>query len=165
MDAASKAEPNPTTAERTSDVEMTVTRLFDAPPRLVFEAWTKPELLLRWWAPRALGISFVSCEIDPRTGGSYRFVFRHPDAPQPMAFFGRYLEVVPPSRMVWTNEEAGETAQVTTLTFEARGGQTLLTLCDRYPSKAVLDEAIASGGTGGVEGSFEQLDELLAELG
>ena len=165
MDARRESEPqavkNVTTSERKSDTELVVTRTFNAPPRIVFEAWTIPELLLKWWAPKSFGVSFLSCEADVRAGGTYRFVFAHPASKEPMAFFGRYLEVSPPSRLVWTNEEAGEAGQVTTVTFEEKGGKTLLVMHDRYPSKAALDEAIASGSTGGTWETFEQLDALL----
>src|SRR5690606_24060834 len=99
--------------------------IFDGPPRIVFAAWTKPELLMRWWAPKSFGITFISCEADVRTGGTYRFVFGNPGSDQPMAFVGRYIDVDPPSRLVWTNEEADDGA-VTTVTFEERDGQTLL---------------------------------------
>jgi uncharacterized protein YndB with AHSA1/START domain len=151
--------------ERTSDREMVVTRIFNGPARLVFEAWTKPELLQRWWAPRSFGVSFVSCELDARTGGTYRFVFSHPSFDQPMAFFGRYLEVTPPSRLVWTNEENADGGAVTTVTFEERGTETLVVMHDRYPSKDALDAAIASGSTSGCGETFEQLDELLGTIG
>jgi uncharacterized protein YndB with AHSA1/START domain len=155
-----------TTAERTSERETVVTRTFNAPARIVFAAWTKPELLQRWWAPKSFGIAFVSCEADVRPGGSYRFVFSHPQAEQPMAFFGRYLEVTPNARLVWTNDEDGEGAgAVTTVTFEERGGETLVVMHDLYPSKAALDAAIASGSTGGMPETFEQLDAMLATLG
>ncbi len=156
---------NATTVERTSDLEIAVTRTFDGPAHLVFEAWTKPELLKRWWAPKSFGISFVSCEADVRTGGTYRFVFSHPDAEQPMAFFGRYIEVTPNSRIVWTNEETPG-GPISTVTFEERDGKTLLVLRELYPSKEALDEAIASGstGTGAAGEQFELLDELLVGL-
>ena len=153
---------NPTNVERKSERELVVTRSFNAPARLVFEAWTKPELLMRWWAPKSFGVSFLSCEADVRAGGTYRFVFGHAASEQPMAFFGRYIEVTPPSRLVWTNDEDGEGGAVTTVTFEARGGETLVVMHDLYPSKEALDGAIASGSTGGTGESFEQLDELLA---
>jgi uncharacterized protein YndB with AHSA1/START domain len=154
-----------TTMERTSDREMVVTRTSNGPARLVFEAWTTPELLKRWWAPKSFGVSFVSCELDARTGGTYRFVFSHPSFDQPMAFFGRYLEVTPPSRLVWTNEENADGGAVTTVTFEERGTETLVVMHDRYPSKDALDAAIASGSTSGCGETFEQLDELLVALG
>lgn len=153
-----------TTVERTSDRELVATRTINGPARLVFEAWTRPELMMRWWAPKSFGITFLSCEIDARTGGSYRLVFGHPASEQPMAFFGRYLEVVPPSRLVWTNEEE-ENGAVTTATFEEIDGQTRVTVHDLYPSKEALDEAMASGSTGAWPEQFEALDELLAELG
>ncbi|HVW04460.1 MAG TPA: SRPBCC family protein [Vicinamibacterales bacterium] len=154
-----------TTMERTSDREMVVTRTFNGPARLVFEAWTTPELLKRWWAPKSFGVAFVSCELDARTGGTYRFVFSHPSFEQPMAFFGRYLEVTPPSRLVWTNEENADGGAVTTVTFEERGTETLVVMHDRYPSKDALDAAIASGSTSGCGETFEQLDELLGTIG
>ncbi|GJQ21002.1 MAG: ATPase [Bacteroidia bacterium] len=152
---------NLTKVERKSERELVVTRTFDAPARLVFEAWTRPELIKRWWTPKSLGITFVSCEIDARTGGTYRFVFRHPDFEQPMAFFGRYVEVTPFSRIIWTNEESDDGA-LSTLTFEEKEGKTLLTLHELYPSKQALDDAIASGSSGAAPEQFEQLDEILA---
>src|SRR6188508_1182633 len=120
MDAKRKSEPmkNRTTVEQTSERELVITRTFDAPPRIVFEAWTKAELFQRWWVPKSLGMALLSCELDVRVGGAYRLVFSHTAAPDGMAFHGRYLEVTPPSRLVWTNEEAGGNAQITTVTFE-----------------------------------------------
>jgi uncharacterized protein YndB with AHSA1/START domain len=155
---------NPTTVERKSERELVITRTFNGPARLVFEAWTTPELLKRWWAPKSCGISFLSCEADVRTGGTYRFVFGH-GASEPMAFFGRYIEVTPHSRLVWTNDEGGDGGPITTVTFEERGGKTLLVMHDLYASKEALDGAIASGSTGGMGETFEQLDELLVALG
>ena len=156
---------NRTTAERTSEREVVVTRTFNAPARIVFEAWTKPDLLKRWWAPKSSGVSFISCEADVRTGGAYRFVFSHPGSERPMAFFGRYIEVTPPSRLVWTNEEGDEGGQVTTVTFEERGGETVVVMHDLYPSKEALDGAVASEGMTGFSETFGQLDELLVALG
>lgn len=153
---------NLTTSERSSDRELVVTRTFDGPARLVFQAWTTPELLMRWWAPKGFGITFLECELDARVGGKYRFVFHHPSFEKPMEFFGRYLEVTPHSRLVWTNEEGRDGGQVTTVTFEEKGGKTLLVMRDLYPSKEALDEAIASGSTSGCVETFEQLDEVLA---
>jgi len=162
-------EPNPmknrTTSERKSERELVVTRLFDGPAHIVFEAWTRPDLLQRWWVPKSFGASFLSCEADVRTGGAYRFVFSHADFEQPVAFFGKYLEVTPNARLVWTNEESDEGA-VTTVTFEETGGKTLIVMHDLYPSKEALDKAIASGSTSGTwEEQFEQLDELLVASG
>ena len=154
---------NRTTVERTSDRELVATRTLDGPARLVFEAWTKPELIMRWWAPKSFGISFLSCETDVRTGGSYRFVFGHAASEQPMAFFGRYIEVTPPSRLVWTNEE--ESGAVTTVTFEEKDGKTRVVVHDLYPSKEALDGAIASESTGAWPEQFEALDDLLTTLG
>jgi len=154
---------NPTTVERKSERELVVTRTFDGPAHIVFEAWTKPELLQQWWVPKSCGMSFLSCEADVRTGGTYRFVFGHPAFEQPMAFFGRYIEVTPPSRIVWTNDESADGA-VSTVTFEEKGGQTLLVLHELYPSKQALDDAIASGSTSGAGEQFEQLDSLLVTV-
>lgn len=156
---------NPTTVERASEREMVVTRTFHAPAQIVFEAWSNPELFKRWWLPESLGMTFVSCEADVRTGGTYRLVFSHPAFEQPMPFFGRYLEVVPAARIVWTNEESAENC-ISTVTFEEKDGQTLLVLRELYPSKQALDDAIASESTGtsAAPVQFELLDELLVTL-
>ncbi len=151
-----------TKVERKSEREMVVTRTFNGPPRIVFEAWTKPELMKRWWAPKSMGVPLLSCEMDVRAGGKYRFEFGH-DASKTWAFFGEYIEVIPDSRLVWTNEESDDGA-VTTVTFEEKGGQTLLTLHELYPSKEALDDAFI-GMEGGMPEQFGQLDELLATLG
>ena len=153
-----------TTTDRLSDREVVVTRSFDAPARIVFEAWTTPELLMKWWTPKSFGITFISCEADVRTGGTYRFVMGHPDFDQPMAFHGRYLEVEPPKRIVWTNEESGEKGSVTTVTFEEKNGKTHLVLSDVHPSKAALDDELAAGAIGGYPEQFNQLDILLKTL-
>ena len=169
MDARRESDPAPvknsTTVERKSERELVVTRTFNGPARIVFEAWTKPELLMRWWAPKSFGVSLVSCEADVRVGGRYRFVFAHPASKQPMEFFGRYIDVTPHSRLVWTNDEGDEGGAVTTVTFEERGGETLVVMHDLYPSKKALDDAIASGSTSGTGEQFEQLDQLLVALG
>lgn len=166
MDAESKSEfARPkyrTTAERNSDCDLVVTRRFNAPAHLVFEAWTDPRPLMRWWAPKSFGVAFVSCEADVRVGGAYKFVFSHPSSEQPMTFFGKYVDVIPNERLAWTNEEGGDNGAVTTVTFEEQGDETLVVLRDRYPSKEALDAAIASGSASGFEESFGQLDELLA---
>lgn len=156
-----KAVKHNTTAERKSDRELIVTRVFNGPPRLVFEAWARPELFQRWWAPKTFGLTILSYEADVRTGGSYRLVMSHPAAEQPMAFFGRYLEVIPSSRLVWTNDEGGEGGAVTTVTFEPKGDATVVVVHELYPSKEALDEAMASGSTSGWSEQFGQLDELL----
>ena len=156
---------SPTTVERKSERELVVTRTFNGPARILFEAWTKPELIKRWWTPKSFGMTFVSCEADVRAGGTYRFVFSHPDFPQPMAFHGRYIEVTPNSRIVWTNEE-GADGPISTVTFEEKDGKTLLTLQELYPSKKALDDAIESGSTAtsGAREQFEELDKVLATL-
>ena len=150
-----------TTIERRSECELVVTRSFDAPARIVFEAWSTPELFLRWWIPKSSGITLISSNMDIRTGGSYRLEFDHPSSEQPMAFFGTYDEVTPPSHMVWTNEES-PTGAVTTVTFSETDGRTQVVLIDRYPSKEALDDAIASDSTGAFDEQFDELDAILA---
>ncbi|HMI40976.1 MAG TPA: SRPBCC family protein [Sphingomicrobium sp.] len=152
---------NRTLVERKSDRELVVTRTFDAPARILFEVWTKPELFMRWWAPKSMGVPLLSCEMDVRAGGKYRLEFGH-DASNSFAFFGKYIEVTSGSRLVWTNDE-GEDGAVTTVTFEDKGGKTLLTFHELYPSKEALDEALI-GMEGGMPEQFEQLDELLGSL-
>ncbi|MBL8680469.1 MAG: SRPBCC family protein [Myxococcales bacterium] len=158
----SSATKNATTAERRSEREIVVTRTFKAPARVVFDAWTKPELMKRWWVPKSCGATLAACEMDVRVGGRYRLVFEHPEAPAPMEFFGAYLEVDPHSRLVWTNEEGGENGQVTTVTFESKGSDTLLVVRDLYVSKDALDAAIASGSASGFDEQFDQLSGMLA---
>jgi len=167
MNASSASEPGPgkhrTTVARTSDREVVVTRTINGPARIVFEAFTKAELLRRWWVPKSMGMTLLSCEVDARVGGKYRLVFEY-GGPEPAAFFGTYVEVMPHSRLAWTNEEGGENGSVTTVTFEDQGGKTLVVLRDNYPSKDALDAA----GTGAAEAlaeTFAQLDELLLALG
>ena len=163
MVARRESEPAPTsnrtTSERKSDRELIIRRTFDAPARLVFEAWTTPELFRQWWVPKSSGATLLSCEQDVRVGGSYRLEFAHPKAATPMAFFGRYLEVVPNARLVWTNEESDDGA-VTTVTFAESDGKTLLVMRELYPSKEALDAAI-EGMDEAMPETFEQLDALL----
>ncbi len=150
-----------TAVDRRSERELIVTRVFNAPIRLVFDAWTKPELFKLWWAPRSIGVPILSCEMDVRTGGNYRIRFGR-DASDAMAFFGKYLEVSPPSRLVWTNDES-EAAAVTTVTFEEKDGGTLLVLQELYPSKEALEDAFV-GMEDAMPEQFVQLDELLISL-
>ena len=168
MDTRSAAEATTTMdrtkIERTSDQELVVTRNIDGPRDAVFEAWTDAELFRQWWVPKSYGLKLLSCEIDARVGGGYRLTF-DTGAAEPMAFFGRYLEVTPPTRLVWTNEEGEEGTVVTSVTFQDHGAGTRLVIHDRYPSKEALDAAIASGATSWNPETFDQLDELLATLG
>ena len=166
MNARIESKPgavkNRTTVERTSDREVVVTRTINGPARLVFEAFTKAELFKRWWVPKSMGMTLLSCEMDARVGGKYRLVFDH--SPEPAAFFGTYLDVQPYSRLAWTNEEGGEGGSVTTVTFEEKGGKTLVVLRENYPSKEALDAA----GTGAAETmveTFDQLDEVVVAQG
>ena len=165
MDAGRRSEPGPvknrTTVERKSERELVVMRTFDGPARIVFEAWTRPELFRRWWTPKSSGMTLLACEMDVRVGGGYRLVFGL-EASKSMAFFGKYLEVTPHSRLVWTNDETDGGA-VTTVTFEEKGGKTLLVLSELHPSKEALDAALA-GMEEGMPEQFEQLDELLVTL-
>ena len=167
MDARRESEATPmkhrTTVERKSERELVVTRTFNAPARIVFEAWTRPDLFKQWWVPKSMGMFLRSCEMDVRVGGRYRLVFGH-DASSPAEFFGRYIEVTPHSRLVWTNDEGGDDGPVTTVTFEEKGGKTLLVMHELYPSKEALDAA-GTGAADVTKETFEQLDELLVELG
>ena len=169
MDADTRSELTPegagTIVERTSERELAVSRTVGGPERLVFEAWTRPELFMRWWVPRSFPVSLLSCEMDVRVGGGYRLVFGHEDST--MEFFGRYLEVAPPTRLAWTNDEGAAAGPVTSVTFEDTGRETLVTVRDLYPSEEALDAAIASGSTGisAMPETLGQLDDLLAELG
>jgi len=153
---------NRTTVERKSDREVVVTRTINGPARIVFEAFTKAELLKRWWVPKSMGMTLLSCEVDARVGGKYRLVFNN--KPEPVAFFGTYVEVKPYSCLAWTNDEGGEGGPVTTVTFEEKGGETLVVLRETYPTKEALDAA----GTGAADAMVEtvdQLDALLVALG
>jgi uncharacterized protein YndB with AHSA1/START domain len=162
MDARGSEPTNRTKVERKSERELVITRTFNGPARIVFEAWTKPELLKLWWAPKSTGMSLISCEADVRAGGRYRFEVGR-EGSKAMAFFGRYVEVIPHWRLVWTNEESDDGA-VTTVTFEDKGGKTLLVMHELYPSKEALDASIA-GMEGGMPETFAQLDALLVTLG
>ena len=153
---------NQTTTERKSERELVVTRTFNGPARIVFEAWIQPELFQRWWVPKSVGLTLLSCEMDVRVGGGYRLVFAW--NPDPIAFFGKYLEVTPHSRLSWSHDARPDGA-ITTVTFEAIGGKTRVAVHDPYPSKGGRDAAIASGSTQGFTEQFEQLDELLVTLG
>lgn len=167
MKASSESKPgsvkHPTTVERASDREVVVTRTVNGPARSVFEAFTKAELFRRWWVPKSMGMTLLSCELDARVGGKYRLVFET-GGPEPAAFFGTYVEVEPSSRLAWTNDEGGDGGSLTTVTFEEEGGRTLVVVRETYPSKEALDAA----GTGAAEAmreTFDQLDELLVALG
>jgi uncharacterized protein YndB with AHSA1/START domain len=166
MNVKTESEPSPmknkTTVERKSEREVVITRTINGPARLVFEAWTKPELLKQWWAPKSLGSVLRSCEVDLRAGGKYRFEFAFGES-KTMAFFGKYIEVTPYSRLVWTNEE-GDGVSISTLTFEEKGGKTLMVLSELHPSKEVAD-SVGEGFAEGMREMLEQLDELLVTLG
>lgn len=155
--------PDRTTVERKGDRELVITRTFDASPGLVYRAWSEAELFRRWWVPRsAPGILLVSCEMDVRTGGKYRLEFGAGGS-ETMAFHGKYLDVVPNERIVWTNDE-DEASAITTVTFEDLGGRTLVRFHEQYPSSEALEEAL-QGSAAGLPEQLDQLGELLAGLG
>ena len=164
MDAKRESElvKERTTVERKSERELVTTRTINGPARIVFEAWTKPELFKRWWVPKSMGMTLLSCEMDVRVGGKYRLVFAFGGSES--AFFGSYVEVTPHSRLVWTNEESGDAGPVTTVTFEEKGGKTLLVMRELYPTKEALDAA-GTGAADMMSETFAQLDELLVTLG
>lgn len=165
--ASESAMKNETIVERTSDRELVVTRTFDAPAQIVFDAWTKPDLLKQWWAPKSFGVSLFECEQDLRVGGAYRFAFgRDPTSPE--VFTGRYLEVDPPARLVFTQiyermAHVGEA--VVTAIFDESQGRTRLTLRQVFPSREALEGALASGMERGMRITLDQLDELVASMG
>lgn len=159
MEANKANEASPTQVERKSELELVVTRIVNAPAHLVWEAWTKAELFRRWWVPKSYGLNLVACEMDVRVGGQYRLAFLHEGTT--MEFFGTYLEVTPPSRLVWTNDEGDAGQTVTTVTFEEMDGKTRLVVHDHYPSA----DAIDMGSTGAMPEVLAQLDELLATMG
>lgn len=167
MSAGKNSQPSrmkhPMSVERKGERELVVTRTVDAPPHIVFQTWINAEQFQRWWVPKSFGLELLSCELDVRVGGTYRLVFRHPAAPEGMAFHGRYLEVAAPSRLVWTNEEEGGAGPVTTVTFEDKDRMTQLVIHDLYPSKQALDEATSSEGITWNAETCDQLDELLAK--
>jgi len=150
------------TVERKSDRELVVTRIINAPARIVFEAWSKPELFKQWWVPKSCGVTLLSCEMDPRVGGKYCLTFAHGDSK--MEFFGKYVEVIPPTRLAWTNDEGGEGGAVTTVTFEEKAGKTLVIMHELYASKEALDAAMTSGEKDGMAETFDQLDSVLVAL-
>jgi len=155
---------NQTNAERKSARELVSSRIINGPARLVFEAWTNPELFKKWWLPKSAPMTIVSCEMDVRTGGTYRLVLSM--GGQNAEFFGKYLEVIPHSRLVWTNDEGGvDAATITTVTLEEVNGATLVTVNDLYPSKEALDDAIATGSSGAMPEQLEQLDLLIVNRG
>jgi uncharacterized protein YndB with AHSA1/START domain len=164
MEARKVSEPAPartgSRVERKSGRELVVSRTFSAPARMVYESWTRPELLRRWWVPKSFGLTLLSWDADVRTGGKYRVEFSYQGSP-PMAFFGTYIEVTPHSRLAWTNEES-EGGAITTVTFEEKGDKTLLVFHELYPSREALDAAIASGSTEGTPEALEQLAEFLS---
>src|SRR5436305_12293231 len=154
MDERRESEATPmknhTTVERKSDRELVVTRTVNGPARLVWEAWTKAELFRRWWVPKSYGLTLLSCDMDVRVGGKYRLVFSHQGST--MEFFGTYREVIPNSRLVWTNEEGDNGETVTTATFEEKGGKTWLVVHDPYHTS----EAVDSGSTGARPETLDQ---------
>jgi uncharacterized protein YndB with AHSA1/START domain len=164
MGAGKEAEvaavKNRTTVERTSGRDLVVTRTFNGPARLVFQAWTRAELFRQWWVPKSMHMSLLSCDMDVRVGGGYRLVFAHEGSE--MAFFGTYQEVIPNARLVWTNEESGDQGSVTTVTFAEQDGKTVVVMHELYPSKESLDAA--GGATDAMGETFGQLDELLVTL-
>ena len=159
------APPSGLTVTLPSDLEIAMTRAFDAPRRLVFEAMTKPEHVSRWWGPH--GTSIVSCEMDLRPGGSWRFVLRGPDG-QDHPFKGVYREVVPPERVVSTFvydvEGIRDHEAVETMTLDERDGKTLFQVTIRHKTKEARDGQLHSGMEGGAAQSYDRLAELLKTL-
>jgi uncharacterized protein YndB with AHSA1/START domain len=164
MDQQVSSQPaarNATSVERKGERELVVTRTFDAPPRIVFKVWSDPDLFRMWWVPKGAPMKLLACDMDVRTGGKYRLEFEA--GGQTMEFFGKYLDVVPDERIVWTNDEGEEEGAVTTVTFQDQGGKTLLTFHEIYPTAEALEEAM-TGSAAGLPIQLDQLEELLSTI-
>jgi uncharacterized protein YndB with AHSA1/START domain len=151
---------NALTVTTPSDREIVMTRVFDAPRDLVFEAHTSCEHMSRWWGPRKY--EFASCEIDFRPGGKWRIVHRGPDGEE-YAFHGEYREIVPPERIVWTFEFEGWPGNVSveTLTLEEHAGKTTFTATSVYDTVEQRNGMLESGMEEGAAESMDRLDEYL----
>ena len=147
-----------------SDTEIQMSRIFDAPSRLVFEAMTKPEHVKEWWGRLGEGYSVPVCEIDLRVGGAWRFVNKHPKGEA--AFHGVYREITPPERIVFTEifEEFPDAESVVTAVLTEENGKTRLTATVAYPSRDVRDAVINSGMAKGAAISYDRLEEVVARL-
>ncbi len=168
MVAKRSGEPAPmnhTTMELKSDREIVIARTFNGPARLVFDAWTKPELVKRWWAPKSRGVSVVGCDADVRVGGNYRYVLRR-DTGDEFGFSGNYTEVTPHSRLVYTQcfEPIPDAEAIITVTFDEQDGKTRLVAHELYPSKEAREGALASGMEQGMRETMDQLEKLVASL-
>lgn len=153
-----------TTMALEDDTEIVIARTFRAAPSVVFDAWTKPELVARWWAPKSLGVAMVSCEADVRVGGTYRYVIKPPEQ-DPVGFSGTYLEITPPTKLVYTHvfePMAHAGGSVVTVLFSPEGAHTRMVSYERYPSKEVRDMVLASGMEHGMRDIMDQLDALVA---
>ena len=147
-----------------SDRDIRMTRLFDAPRQLVFEAMTRPEHIRRWWGCLGEGYSVPVCEVDLRVGGTWRFVNRHPQGEA--GFHGVYKEITPPERLVFTEiyDPFPDAESVVTSTFIDENGKTRLTVVASYPSSEVRDAVVASGMAKGAATSYDRLEDLVLEL-
>jgi uncharacterized protein YndB with AHSA1/START domain len=163
--AAVRAAKNQTTMELRADRELVIERTFNGPQRVVFDAWTRPELVRRWWAPASHNVAVVSCEADVRVGGAWRYVLRR-DTGDEFAFSGTYLEVTPHSRLVYTSwfEAIPGAEVVCTVTFEDRDGKTHLVSHELYPSAEAREGALSAGMEHGMRETMDQLDELVGSL-
>jgi uncharacterized protein YndB with AHSA1/START domain len=165
------AAMNQTSMELKGDREIVIARTFNGPARIVFDAWTRPELVRRWWAPKSHRVSVVACDADIRVGGGYRYLLRL-DTGNEFAFSGRYSEVTPHSRLVYTQifeptaagAKPGDDEVIITVTFDERDGKTHLVSHSLCPSKDVRDAIIASGMEHGMRETMDQLEELVASL-
>ena len=161
---------NQTTMELKGDREIVIERTFNGPAHIVFDAWTRPELVARWWAPTQRGVSVVRCDADVRVGGRYRYHLRH--AHGEFAFSGEYVDVTPPARVVYTEifeptasgAQPGDVAVTVTVTFTERGGQTHVVSHSQCPTPHVRDAIIASGMESGMRETMDQLEMLVESL-
>lgn len=163
---------NQTSMELKGDREIVIARTFNGPPRIVFDAWTRPELVRRWWAPDSRRVVVTACDADLRAGGTYRYVLRLEKTGHQFAFSGRYTEVTPHSRLVYTElfepdaggANPGDIPLIVTVTFTGRDGKTDLVSHSLCPSPEVRDAILASGMEHGMRETMDQLDLLVASL-
>jgi uncharacterized protein YndB with AHSA1/START domain len=157
-------QPDRTSMQLVADTEIVIQRTFRAPPEIVFDAWTRPEHLRRWWAPKSRGVTLVQCDAEVRAGGAYRYVLER--AGERFAFYGAYREVERPARLVYSQyfEPFPDSEVVITVTFASAAGATTVVAREVYPSKAVRDAALASGMEDGMRESMAQLDQLVGAL-
>ena len=164
MPAAAAANSKSFKVTTPTDTQIRLTRLFDAPRELVWEAMSKPEHIKRWWGQLGEGYSVPVCEVDLRPGGRWRFVNKHPKGE--VAFRGVYKEISPPDRIVFTEvmEPYPEPGSIVTAVFTEENGKTRMTTTVDYFTREVRDMVLNSGMERGAAMSYDRLDEVAMAL-